>query len=56
MAFYPIDPNGLDSRDILPMLRDLYSRRPGAQSLAPWGLQRLLWSLGYVGDLIPVAE
>jgi hypothetical protein len=53
---YPTNPKRLDSWDILPMLRDLYSRLPETLHLAPWELQHNLWSLGYTDDLAPVAN
>ena len=49
---YPANPNPRDSRDMLPMLRDLYSRRPETQELEPWELQTLLWSLNYTDALL----
>jgi hypothetical protein len=36
---------------LLPAVRELYSRRPEARRLAPWELQVLMWSLGYTADL-----
>ena len=53
-SFYPISPRG--SRDVLSMVRELYSRRPEARYLEPYELQSLLWSLGYTDELIDEAE
>ena len=49
---YPANPNPRDSWDVLPMVRDLYSRRPETQDLEPWELQTLLWSLNYTDALL----
>jgi hypothetical protein len=46
---YPIED---DSREVLPMLRDLFSQRPEARCLEPWELQSLLFSLGYANGLL----
>ena len=53
---YPANPNPRDSWDVLPMVRDLYSRRPETQDLEPWELQMLLWSLNYTEHLLPEDE
>jgi hypothetical protein len=45
---YGSNPNPRDSQDILPMLRDLYSKDPEARYREPYELQSLLWSLGYL--------
>jgi len=42
--------------DLLPKIRELYSRRPEARYLQPWELQSLLYSLGYSDGLVPEAE
>jgi hypothetical protein len=39
--------------DVLPMLRDLYSKRPETRCVEPHKFQSVLWSLGYCEDLIP---
>lgn len=41
----------MNAAQLLPLLRELYSRRPEARLLAPWELQTLLWSLGYTDEL-----
>jgi hypothetical protein len=46
---YPIDD---DSREVLPMVRELFSRRPEARCLEAWELQSLLFSLGYTNGLL----
>jgi hypothetical protein len=56
MSFYPTNPNPRDSRDVLPMLRELYSRRPETRDLEPWELQHILWSLGYSDELLDEGE
>jgi len=45
-----------ESRDLLPALRDLYSRHPEMHDLAPWELQSALFVLGYVDGLADEAE
>jgi hypothetical protein len=45
-----------DSREILPLLRELFSRWPEARYLEPWELQRILCSLGHTDDLVEEAE
>jgi hypothetical protein len=46
----------LNSQDVLPMLRELYSRRPETWYLEPYELQSLLWLLGYCDALVPESE
>jgi hypothetical protein len=41
---------------LLPAIRELYSRRPEYFHREPWGLQHVLFSLGYVDDLADEAE
>jgi hypothetical protein len=41
---------------LLPALRDLYSRLPETYYLQPWELQHLLYSLNYTDDLADEAE
>jgi hypothetical protein len=53
MSFYPTNPN---PHDVVPMLRELYSRRPETRDLEPWELQHILWSLGYSDELLDVGE
>ena len=53
---YPANLNPRASRDMLSMIRDLYSRRPETQELEPWELQMLLWSLNYTDHLLPEDE
>ena len=53
---YPANPNPRDSWDVLPIVRDLYSRRPGTQDPEPWELQQILWSLGYSDELLDEGE
>jgi len=49
-------PNSHDSHDVLPMLRDLYSKYPEARYLEPYELQSLLWSLRHTDKLLEEAE
>jgi hypothetical protein len=41
----------MNSSQLLPSIRDLYSRLPETYHLEPWELQHVLFSLGYVDDL-----
>ena len=38
--------------EILPLLRDLYSKHPELRFLEPWELQSALFVLGYVDELL----
>jgi hypothetical protein len=53
---YPVNPNPRDSWAVLPIVRDLYSRRPETRDLEPWELQQILWSLGYSDELLDEGE
>ena len=53
---YPANLNPRASRDMLSMIRDLYSRRPETQDLEPWELQQILWNLGYSDELLDEGE
>jgi len=46
---YPIED---DSREILPRVRQLFSRRPEARCLEAWELQSLLFLLGYTNGFV----
>ena len=37
--------------ELLPRIRELYSRLPDTAYLQPWELQHVLWSLGYTDAL-----
>jgi hypothetical protein len=41
---------------LLPAVRDLYSRLPEMYFRQPWELQHVLFSLGYTDDLADEAE
>jgi hypothetical protein len=41
----------MSAGDLLPAVRELYSRLPEARCLQPWELQQILWSLNYTEDL-----
>jgi hypothetical protein len=41
----------VNSAQLLPAVRDLYSRLPETYDLEPWEPQHVLFSLGYVDDL-----
>ena len=42
----------MSADEILPLLRDLYSKQPEMRYLEPWELQSALFVLGYVDDLL----
>jgi hypothetical protein len=42
--------------NLLPAVRDLYSRLPETYHLKPWELQHVLFSLGYTDDLADEEE
>jgi len=44
------------SAQLLPAIRDLYSRLPETHLLEPWELQSALFVLGYVDDLADEEE
>ena len=44
------------SAQLLPAVRDLYSRLPETYVLEPWEMQHVLFSLGYTDDLADEAE
>jgi hypothetical protein len=46
----------VNAAQLLPALRDLYSRLPEMYYRQPWELQHGLFSLGYTGDLADEAE
>jgi len=46
----------VNATQLLPALRDLYSRLPETYHLQPWELQHILYSLGYTDDLAEEAE
>jgi hypothetical protein len=46
----------VNSRQLLPAIRELYSRRPEYFHHEPWELQHVLFSLGYMDDLVDEAE
>jgi hypothetical protein len=48
--FYP------KPHDVLPMIRELFSRFPEYRHHEAWELQHVLWSLGFCEDLIPEGE
>jgi hypothetical protein len=39
------------SAELLPLVRELFSRNPENRYLQPWELQTLLWTLGYTDEL-----
>jgi hypothetical protein len=45
-----------DDPNLLPSVRELYSRRPETRYLEPWEMQHVLFSLGYTDDLAEEAE
>jgi hypothetical protein len=46
----------MDSIDLLPAVRDVYSRLPETRDLMAWELQHVLFSLGYTDDLANESE
>jgi hypothetical protein len=46
----------VNSAELLPAVRDLYSRLPEMYYRQPWELQMVLYSLGYTDDLADEAE
>ncbi len=46
----------MNSAQLLPAIRDLYSRHPETYHLEPWELQHVHFSLGYTDDLADEAE
>ena len=46
----------MNSAQLLPAIRDLYSRNPEYWHHEPWELVHVLFSLGYVDDLADEAE
>jgi hypothetical protein len=41
----------MTSAEIVPLLRDLYSKLPEMRFREPWELQTILFSLGYTNEL-----
>jgi hypothetical protein len=46
----------MSAGEILPLIRDLYSKHPEMRYLEPWELQTALFVLGYVDDLLSEGE
>jgi hypothetical protein len=46
----------VNSVQLVAAIRELYSRRPEYFHHEPWELQHVLFSLGYVNDLVVEAE
>jgi hypothetical protein len=46
----------VNSAQLLPAIRDLYSRHPEMYDLEPWEMQSALFVLGYTEDLADEAE
>jgi hypothetical protein len=46
----------VNSVQLLPAIRDLYSRLPETYHLQPWELQHVRFSLGYTDELADEAE
>ncbi len=42
----------MSAGEILPLLRDLYSKHPEMRFLQPWELQSAMFVLGYVDELL----
>lgn len=41
----------MNAAELLPLLRDLFSKHPEMRDLEAWELQHVLWTLGYTDDL-----
>jgi hypothetical protein len=41
----------LNAAELLPLIRELYSRRPETRCLLAWELRIILWSLNYTDEL-----
>ena len=52
MLFYPTNPDPRDLQDVLPLVRDHYSKHPEYRHHDAWELQHVLFSLGYTDDLL----
>jgi hypothetical protein len=48
--------DAVNSTQLLPAVRGLYSRHPEMHGLEPWELQSALFVLGYTDDLVDEAE
>ena len=46
----------MNAAQLLPAIRDLYSRLPETYHREPWELQHVLFSLGYTDDLADEGE
>ena len=46
----------MNTAQLLPAIRDLYSRLPETYHLQPWELQHVLFSLGYTDELADETE
>jgi hypothetical protein len=46
----------VSAAELLPLIRDLYSKHPEMLTLEPWELQSALFVLGYTDDLEHEAE
>ena len=46
----------MNTAQLLPAVRDLYSRLPETYHLQPWERQHVLFSLGYTDDLAADAQ
>ena len=52
----PVYPIEYDTSEVLPILRDLFSRLPEMRCLEVWEMQSLLFSLGYTSGLVNEGE
>jgi hypothetical protein len=41
----------VNASQLLPAVRDIYSRHPEFRDLEPWELQHVIWSVHYSDDL-----
>jgi hypothetical protein len=56
MTFYLTSPTPSDSRDILPMVRDFYSKYPEYRHHEAWELAHVLFPLAYTDELLDEGE
>ena len=46
----------MNAVQLLPLIRELFSRNPEYRDHEPWELQHVLWSLGYIDELADEGE
>jgi hypothetical protein len=56
VQFYPINSNPRGAHELLPLLREFFSRYPEYRHHEAWELAHVLFSLGYTNELLDEAE